>query len=238
MVINPIKVIGKGVVILGMAALFLMSIIGAMSLDLLLLYVISNRSSRDNVFVTIYLWHMLLSSRDSLYQDVGLMVLCSPFISAITVGLSFAVGAPEFGVLLMAGWVGAFTVVLAGTTIYGLGDALEAVVEWMVDGLSFGVSAASERVTHILSEGSTLGRSNEHAATSHRHVHPQGKHAHADGDKPHEHSPEDWRRESHHRSPVYGHNSPPNYPSAGNDDGLPKYDEVFTEDHQIFGKTS
>lgn len=155
MAVNPIKAVGIGVVYIGLGALFLMSIIGALSLDLLLLYVVSQNNRNNNFFanliVTFWLWDRLMMNSERLYDDVGLMILSSPFITAITVGLSFLLGAPEFGLLLVAGWVGAFTILLAGSVIYGLGDVLESIVETLVGGLSSVLNSVGDYVDGLSS---------------------------------------------------------------------------------------
>ena len=123
---NALKILGKGIVYLGLGALFIMAIIGTMSLDLLILCLISQSDRRNNnFFATLFMWDIMLSNRSSLYENIGFSLLASPFISAVTIGLSVAVGLPEFGLLQLAGWVGAFTILLAGAVIYGLGDTLE-----------------------------------------------------------------------------------------------------------------
>lgn len=136
---NPVKILGTGIVYLGLGAMFVMAIIGAFSLDILYLILLSQLIDRSgsNFIVSLLVWNMMFSSHDSLYENIGYSLLASPFISALSIGLSFAAGVPEFGVLLFLGWTGAFTILLAGAVVYGIGDALGAAFTSIPRGLDF-----------------------------------------------------------------------------------------------------
>ena len=203
---NPIKVVGKGVVILGVGAVFLMSVIGALSLDILLLYLVAkdsrNNNSFANMIVTFWLWDRLISNSERFYQDIGLMIAASPFITAITVGLSFALGAPEVGMLLIAGWVASFTIILAGAVIHGIGEVLEAVVDAFVGGVGEGLNTANSFAAGNLSFDDQ---------------HKQAK-PHAKGQQSDAANNPSWQQETHYPSPV--HSSTPSAPPPSYEDYL------------------
>lgn len=60
---NPVKILGIGVVYIGLGALFMMAIIGTISLDLLLLCILSQSNNRNNNFLaTLFMWNIMLST--------------------------------------------------------------------------------------------------------------------------------------------------------------------------------
>jgi hypothetical protein len=124
---NPVKLLGLGISYLGLGAVFAMAVIGTISIDLVILAYIAkeSRSNSSNIFLSLMLWNFMFR-HDSAYVSFGVSLLVSPFLSAISVGLAVALGVPEIAVLLIAGWAGAFTIILAGAVIYGLGDAIQA----------------------------------------------------------------------------------------------------------------
>ncbi len=133
---NPVKILGIGITYLGLGAMFLMAIIGSFSLDLLLVYFVSkfgnNRGSfLNNFIISMFLWNIMLSNRSSLYENVGFSLLASPIISGLSVGLSFALGAPEFGLAILAGWGGAAAILIIGLTVYSTGNLLGSLFSWM-----------------------------------------------------------------------------------------------------------
>lgn len=138
---NPIKIFGKGITYLGFGALFLMSIVGSISIDIVILMAISKAANKDrhqsDAFVTGFLWGMLFSSNRStersLYQDARNMIIYSPFLTGIAVALSFLLGVPEIGVLLIAGWVGALGILIAGIAIHALGERLGDLVTTLIN---------------------------------------------------------------------------------------------------------
>ncbi len=124
---NPVKLLGLGISYIGLGAVFAMAVVGTISIDLVILAYIAkeNRSNSSNMFLSLMLWNFMFKQETS-YASFGISLLLSPFLSAISVGLAVALGVPEIAVLLIAGWAGAFTIILAGAVIYGLGDAIEA----------------------------------------------------------------------------------------------------------------
>lgn len=125
--VNPVRVLGQGIAYIGIGAVFLMTVIGAISVDLCILYWVSqnSRTLGESFICSLFLWDIMLARRSNLYENIGFSLLSSLILSAISVGLSFALGVPEFAVLLLAGWAGAFTIILVGAVIYGFGDLLE-----------------------------------------------------------------------------------------------------------------
>ena len=93
--------------------------------------IFGDSSGKCVIYVSVIVWNgcsFRVGSDDNI--DKFIIVINSTSIiivilSAISVGLSFALGVPEFAVLLLAGWAGAFTIILAGAVIYGFGDLLE-----------------------------------------------------------------------------------------------------------------
>lgn len=211
---NPVKILGMGVVYIGLGALFTMAIIGTMSLDLLLLCMLSQSNSRNNNFLTtLFMWNIMLSNRSSLYENIGFSLLASPFISAISIGLSVAVGLPEFGVLLLAGWVGAFTILLVGAAIYGLGDTLGNVFSNMDSTRGHRAEAS---FTH--SSTRTMGHTFTVAST------PQDQFYNSAANQP-----QYGYDQKHYPSPLFTANGPapaPSAPKMDDNDGLPTYDQV------------
>lgn len=131
---NLVKDLGKGIVYLGMGTMFVMAIVGSISIDLVLVAALakalrSNSSSNNNSFLTGYLWGTLFSSRNSstggFYSNLGVMLLASPILTLAAIGLSFALGVPEVGIALAVGWGVAFGLVALGAFIHGVGKMLE-----------------------------------------------------------------------------------------------------------------
>ncbi len=131
---NPLKVLGKGISYVGLGTVFLMAIVGSISIDMVIFAALIKESKKrdGNNFLTGYLFGLMWSNNNSsrrggFYTDAGIMLLISPLLTAVAVALSFALGVPEIGVALIAGWVGAFSIVTLGLAIYSLGDMIEGV---------------------------------------------------------------------------------------------------------------
>jgi hypothetical protein len=139
---NPVKFFGKGVTYLGLGALFAMSIIGSLSIDIVILMAISKEADRnhrreENSFATGFLWGMMFSNNNSrhrgFYDNALSMMIFSLFLTGIAVILSVALGVPEVGFVLVAGWLGAFATLAAGVAIHALGEGLESFATWLIE---------------------------------------------------------------------------------------------------------
>ena len=135
--INALRLLGKGVTYLGMGALFLMAVVGTLSIDIVVLMFIAKEGKKHNNdgFFTGYLLGLLMSNNrqnnstyynaGSTYYNAGMMLLMSPFITAIAIALSFALGVGSVGIALAMGWGVAAGILLVGLMIYGIADGLE-----------------------------------------------------------------------------------------------------------------
>ena len=129
---NPVKSLGKGISYVGMGAIFLMAVVGTVAIDIVILTALSkeNRRHRDNGFLTGYLLGLMWSNNHqsnnrSFYANAGIMLLISPLLTTIAVVLSFALGVPEVGIALIAGWAGAFSILTLGIAVCAVSDVLE-----------------------------------------------------------------------------------------------------------------
>ena len=127
--LNLLKKTGKGITYIGMGSMFVMAMIGTISIDIVLIAWINKESRRhgSNGFLTGFLWGTMFSNRNSgsLYYNAGIMLLLSPVTTAVAIGLSFLVGVPGVGIALIMGWGAAFGLVGLGLAIYGIADGLK-----------------------------------------------------------------------------------------------------------------
>lgn len=142
-VVRPIaggvKQVGKGITALGMGFLFIMSVIGTLSFDFIILRMISkgnNNSNNSDAFLTGYLWGSLMSNRGPRYSsanhssgnivaDGAALFIVSLIMTIISVPLSAYLGVPEVGYWLIMGWVGASATLAGGLIIYSAAEQLE-----------------------------------------------------------------------------------------------------------------
>jgi hypothetical protein len=101
----------------GGAGLFIMSVIGSISIDLVIL---SYASKRRDGFMTGFILGSMFS-RGSIWPFFG----CSLATTGVAVILSIALGVPGIGALLLAGWAAAILTFSLGATLYNIGDKLE-----------------------------------------------------------------------------------------------------------------
>lgn len=114
---------GKGIMYIGAGALFLMAIVGTISIDLVILAAVSkDKKSSGGSFFTGYLLGSLFSKNDS--SPVVSLIL-SPITTTIAIALAFVLGVPEVGVALAAGWGIAAGAVGLGWAVNRAGDMLE-----------------------------------------------------------------------------------------------------------------
>ncbi|WP_115711531.1 hypothetical protein [Legionella sainthelensi] len=107
-------IIGKGLIYGGGAGLFIMAAVGTIAIDLVLL---AYAEKHHNDFMTGWiLGTMFWGPR---IDPVPLLIV-SPITSLIAVGLSFALGVPQVGVALLAGWALASTVFAIGCALVSL----------------------------------------------------------------------------------------------------------------------
>lgn len=195
---NPVKLLGLGISYLGLGAVFAMAVIGTISIDLVILAYIAkeSRSNSSNIFLSLMLWNFMFR-HDSAYVSFGVSLLASPFLSAISVGLAVALGVPEFAVLLIAGWAGAFTIILAGAVIYGLGDAIEATWDAISTSLQSSRSASTsttyqEEPRRVSSPGYNNEAPPPYEPPTYQEANPDNKAA----------NEETWEHQTHHKSPF------------------------------------
>ena len=100
----------------GGAGLFVMSVIGTLSVDLVLL---AYASKQRNPFLTGFVLGSMFS-RQSMWPFLG----CSLAITGVAVILSVALGVPGIGALLLAGWAAAALTFSVGVALYHAGDKL------------------------------------------------------------------------------------------------------------------
>ena len=134
----------------GAGSLFMMAVVGTVALDIVIIAALckdrdENRHRHGhnrhrhghnrhrhghnhhhhhcgNDFITGYLWGSMFS-RES--RDPLPLLLASPLITASAVVLSFVLGVPEVGLILMAGWCIAASLLLLGYCLEGLGEAMK-----------------------------------------------------------------------------------------------------------------
>lgn len=102
------SIIGKGMMYGGGAGLFFMVCVGTISIDLVLL---KYAEKNHNDFLTGWILGSMFFRPD--YDPLPLLI-ASPISSTIAIGLSFALGVPNVGVAILAGWA-------ASTLLLGLG---------------------------------------------------------------------------------------------------------------------
>ena len=111
--------IGTGLKYGGAGGLFVMAVVGSISIDLVLLS--AAEKNRDS-FLTGYILGSMFSRGN--VNPIPLLI-ASPITSAIAVGLSFALGVPGTGLAILAGWVLAATLLAVGLGLESLAKALD-----------------------------------------------------------------------------------------------------------------
>ena len=96
-----------------------MAAIGTVAIDLV---VIAYAEKQHNSFLTGFLLGSLFSGPR---VDPTVLLIASPITSAIAVILSVALGVPQVGAALLAGWLIAATVFAIGYGLYSLGKDLD-----------------------------------------------------------------------------------------------------------------
>ncbi|KTD56786.1 hypothetical protein Lsan_2946 [Legionella santicrucis] len=111
-------IIGKGLIYGGGAGLLVMAVVGTIAIDLVLL---TYAEKHHNDFMTGWiLGTMFWGPR---VEPLPLLIV-SPITSLIAVGLSFALGVPQVGVALLAGWALAATVFTVGCALVSLSESI------------------------------------------------------------------------------------------------------------------
>lgn len=187
---NPVKSLGKGITYVGKGAVFLMAVVGAVAIDIVILEALSKESRRDrgdNGFLTGYLFGLMWSNNQSnnrnFYENAAIMLLISPLLTTIAVALSFALGVPEVGIALIAGWAGAFSIIAVGMAVCAVSDILEHFVSSL-----FGSNQRNDRGFTSLFRSiprDDLGFSNTSV------VRPEAGNEHS------------WNKQQHFDSPLY-----------------------------------
>ncbi len=102
----------------GGAGLFIMSVVGTLSVDLVLL---AYASRRNDQFLTGFILGSMFQ-RQSMWPFLG----CSLAMTGVAVILSVALGVPGAGALLLAGWAAATLTFSLGVGLYQAGEKLAA----------------------------------------------------------------------------------------------------------------
>lgn len=111
-------IIGKGLMYGGGAGLLIMAVVGTIAIDLVLL---AYAEKHHNDFMTGWiLGTMFWGPR----VDPLPLLIASPITSLIAVGLSLALGVPQVGVALLAGWALAATVFTVGCALVSLSESI------------------------------------------------------------------------------------------------------------------
>lgn len=111
-------IIGRGMIYGGAGALFVMAVVGTISIDLVLLSAAEKNHDR---FLTGFVLGSMFSRGNT---DPVPLLIASPISSAIAVVLSVALGVPEVGLVIMAGWLLAATTLAIGYGIEALAKAI------------------------------------------------------------------------------------------------------------------
>lgn len=123
---NFLKITGEVIINIGAACLFMMAIIGTISIDLVILAAIvaaSEKSNRrEHSFLTGYLWGSMFSNRHHHNDDYSVMLIISPITTAIAITLSIFLGVPMVGLALAAGWLASLGIMGVGIMLYNIGD--------------------------------------------------------------------------------------------------------------------
>lgn len=114
-------ILGVGLKYGGAGGLAVMAIVGTVAIDMVIL---SAAQKNHNDFVTGFILGSMFS-RDT--PDLETLFIASPITSTIAILLSVALGVPEVGVAIFAGWI-------LAATICGIGLALEAAAAEMDPG--------------------------------------------------------------------------------------------------------
>lgn len=111
-------ILGKGLIYGGGAGLLIMAVVGTIAIDLVLL---AYAEKHHNDFMTGWiLGTMFWGPR----VDPLPLLIVSPITSLIAVGLSLALGVPQVGVALLAGWALVSTVFAIGCVLVSLSESL------------------------------------------------------------------------------------------------------------------
>lgn len=126
--LNSLKTTGNYITRAGMLSTFLMAVVGTISIDIVLLaYMIkktNENNSGANSFLTGYLWGTMFSGNHHHHSSPNplLLLIASPFLTGIAIGLSFLLGVPQVGIVLALGWGVSLSIVGLGTGISALAE--------------------------------------------------------------------------------------------------------------------
>lgn len=113
-------VLGTGTYYVGAGSLFVMAVVGTVSIDLVLL---SYAKEKKNEFFTGYLLGSMFNRSSN--NDPLTALMFSPITTGFAVLLSVYLGVPGVGLALLAGWAAAATIFLTGLGLLELADRFE-----------------------------------------------------------------------------------------------------------------
>lgn len=114
-------ILGLGLMYAGAGALFVMAIVGTISIDLVIL---AYAERHHNSFLTAYIWFSLFTGGNGHHDPIPLLI-ASPITSIIAIALSFALGVSGVGIGIAIGWGVAFGILALGFIIDAIAEAIK-----------------------------------------------------------------------------------------------------------------
>ncbi|OGV25364.1 MAG: hypothetical protein A3F18_00170 [Legionellales bacterium RIFCSPHIGHO2_12_FULL_37_14] len=121
-----VKGFGIGVTWVGLACLFVASVVGTVSIDLVILMALSKSGSRHNGVLTGFiLGSFLFRDRSYSYTSPAVLMVSSLIMTAIAIGIAMAYAMPFVAIILAGIWALAIGVTGLGIGIKALGEVIE-----------------------------------------------------------------------------------------------------------------
>ena len=124
---SVIQDFGTGTMYVGGGALFVMAVVGTLSIDIVMMAAVQKQAKEGkyvDLLFTMYVWH-LLSGNNGQPMNPLILLAISPITSAIAIVLSVAYEVPMVGACIAGGWGIAASILLLGWAINKLGKWLE-----------------------------------------------------------------------------------------------------------------
>ncbi len=129
--LNGLKQTGKYIKNTGLISTLCMAAVGAVSIDIVFLAYLIKKSQENNFgynnFLTGYMWGTLFTHHHhhDHASDHLILLIASPFLTGIAIGLSFLLGVPQVGICLAIGWGASLMLVGIGVGIIELANKIE-----------------------------------------------------------------------------------------------------------------